>query len=129
MGWEWVFLRTVEALMWKPVDNVGVQPAPTLATYTEAVNKFTISATAFMQHVHLLTDARDAYQEAISASTAIRRSLDTGDESLRALMIQLAHVVNSHFGGPDLDKKKLELVKDENRTQDTSRGGDRVSLP
>src|SRR6266852_3234313 len=101
--------------MWKPVDNVGVQPAPTLATYTEAVNKFTKSATVFMQHVHLLTDARDAYQEAISASTAIRRSLDTGDESLRALMTQLAQVVNSHFGEPDLDKKKLELVKDENR--------------
>ncbi len=115
--------------MWKPGDNVGVQSAPTLATYTEAVNKFTKSATAFMQHVHLLTGARDAYQEAISASTAIRRSLDTGDESLRALMTQLAQVVNSHFGEPDVDKKKLELVKDENRTQDISRGGDRVAFP
>ena len=114
--------------MWKPVENVGAQPAPTLATYTEAANKFTKSATAFMQHVHLLTDARDAYQEAISASAAIRRSLDTGDESPRALMIQLAHVVNSHFGGPDLDKKKLELVKDETRRQDAGRGGEKASF-
>ena len=116
--------------MWKPVENVSVQAAaPTLATYMEAANKFTKSATAFMQHVHLLTDARDAYQEAITASSAIRRSLDTGDQSLRALMTQLAQVVNSHFGEPDFEKKKLELVRDENRIQEAARTAEKASFP
>jgi hypothetical protein len=53
--------------MLKKEDALGLQSTPTLATYTEAMDKFTKSATAFMQHVHLLTDARDAYQEAVSA--------------------------------------------------------------
>jgi creatinine amidohydrolase/Fe(II)-dependent formamide hydrolase-like protein len=113
--------------MLKKEDALGSQSTPTLATYTEAMDKFTKSATAFMQHVHLLTDARDAYQEAVSASSAIRRSLDTGDQSLKALMTQLAQVVNSHFGEPDLDKNKLELVKD--ATESRSVGGERRSLP
>ena len=113
--------------MLKKEDALGSQSTPTLATYTEAMDKFTKSATAFMQHVHLLTDARDAYQEAVSASSAIRRSLDIGDQSLKALMTQLAQVVNSHFGEPDLDKKKLELVKD--ATESRTVGGERRSLP
>lgn len=55
------------------------------------------------------------------------RSLDTGDQSLKALMTQLAQVVNSHFGEPDLDKNKLELVKD--ATKSRSVAGEKRSLP
>ncbi len=53
--------------MWKKENDVGTQPMPTMATYSEAMDKFTKSATAFMEHVHHLTQARDAYQEAMSA--------------------------------------------------------------
>jgi len=46
--------------MWKKENDVGTQPTPTMATYSEAMDKFTKSATAFMEHVHHLTQARDA---------------------------------------------------------------------
>ena len=106
-----------------------MQPTPTLAMYTEAVNKFTRSASAFMQHVHLLTEARDAYREAMTASTMLRRSLDAGDQTLRSLMTQLEQVVNEHFGEPALDKKKPELVKDATRVDSANIGGGRTSIP
>jgi len=51
------------------------------ASYTDAMNKFTMSATAFMDHVHLLTEARDAHQMAITASASRRSSLDAGDRN------------------------------------------------
>jgi hypothetical protein len=47
--------------LWKKEDGLGTQP-PTMETYFEAVNKFTKSATAFMEHVRLLAEARRAYQ-------------------------------------------------------------------
>jgi exonuclease VII small subunit len=121
--------------MWKEVlekkgDAIGSQPTPTMAMYTEAMDKFTKSATAFMQHVHLLNEARDAYQEAVSASSAMRRSLDAGDQVLRSLMSQLEQVVAAHFGDPALDRKKLELVKAEaNRTNSGSTGSGVRTLP
>jgi hypothetical protein len=97
--------------MWKKEDGVSTPPTPTMAVYTEAMNNFTKSATAFMEHVHLLTEARDAYQTAMTASTALRDSLDAGDQALRTLMTQLEQVVGVHLGEPALDKKKPEAVK------------------
>ena len=97
--------------MWKKDEGVGPQPTLTVTMYTEAMNKFTKSATAFMEQVHLLTEARDAYEEAMTASTALRNSLDAGDQTLRSLMTQLEQVVNTHFGEPVLDKKKPEPMK------------------
>jgi hypothetical protein len=97
--------------MWKKEDGVAPQPTLTVTMYTEAMNKFTKSATAFMEQVHFLTEARDAYEEAMTASTALRNSLDAGDQTLRSLMTQLEQVVNTHFGGPALDKKKPESMK------------------
>jgi len=121
---------------------MGSQPPPTVTMYTEAMNKFTKSATAFMDQVHLLTEARDAYQEAIAASTALRNSLDAGDETLRSLMNQLEQVVNAHLGEP-LDHRRCEdmgLVAllpscrlpashgGAERTKQTNRGADRKGL-
>src|ERR1051326_1281181 len=60
-------------------------PSQTMKTYTEAVKEFTKSATAFMEHLPLLAKARDAYAEAIKASTEMRRVLDAGDQDLRTL--------------------------------------------
>jgi hypothetical protein len=98
---------------WKKADAMSSQPTPTMAMYTEAMDKFTKSATAFMEHVHLLNEARDAYHEAVSASSTIRRSLDASDQALRSLMTQLEQVVDDHLGEPALERKKLELVKAE----------------
>jgi hypothetical protein len=97
--------------MWKKDDGVGPQPTLTVTMYTEAMNKFTKSATAFMEQVHLLTEARDAYLEAMTASTALRNSLDAGDQTLRSLMTQLEQVVNDHLDESTLDRKKPELLK------------------
>jgi hypothetical protein len=98
--------------MWKKEDDMGTQPVPTWAMYAEAMNNFSRSATAFMEHVHLLTEARTAYQEAMAVGTALRNRLDAGDQTLRSLMTQLEQVVNDHLGEPALEKK-LELVKDD----------------
>jgi hypothetical protein len=91
-------------------DNLSVQPTPTLAMYTAAVNKFTESAHGFMEHIHLLNEARDAYQEAMTTSTMIRRSLDAGDQTLGSLMTQLEQVVNAHFGEPAVQEKKTKRI-------------------
>lgn len=65
-----------------------------LGAYTEAVNKFTKSASAFIEHLPLLAEARQAYEEASKASTELRRVLDAGDENLRTLMSHLEQMVN-----------------------------------
>jgi hypothetical protein len=74
------------------------------------MNKFTKSATAFMENVHHLAEARDAYEEAMTASTALRNSLDTGDQALRSLMTQLEQAVNAHLDKPAPGRKKPESV-------------------
>jgi hypothetical protein len=99
--------------MWKKESDADTQPTPTIATYSEAMDKFTKSATAFLEHVHHLTQARDAYREAMTASAAIRNGLDAGDQALRSLMLQLEQAINIHLGKPTLDKKGPELVKAE----------------
>jgi hypothetical protein len=92
--------------MWKREDGMGTQPMPRWAMYAEAMNKFSRSATAFMEHVDLLTEARTAYQEAMAVGTELRNRLDAGDKSLLDLMTQLEQVVSAHSGEPPLDGKK-----------------------
>ncbi len=109
--------------MWKREDSFGTPPMPTWAMYVEAMNKFSGSARAFMEHVHLLTEARTAYQEAMSVGIELRNRLDAGDRTLRGLMTQLEQVVSAHMGQAPLGGKKPELVKDENtRTSDQATG-------
>ena len=79
-------------------------PPVTLGAYTEAVNKFTKSASAFIEHLPLLADARRAYEEASRASAELRRVLDAGDENLRALMSHLEQMANVHFLGAPAGK-------------------------
>jgi hypothetical protein len=92
-------------------DVTSTQPPPSMATYMDAMNKFTKAATAFMEHVHLLSEARDAYHAAMRASTALRDSLDTGDQALRSLMTQMEQVVSAHLGEPSPDRKKVEAIR------------------
>lgn len=90
--------------------NMAAYPA-NMAAYSEAVNEFTKTATAFMEHLPLLSKARNAYDQAMKASAEIRKVLDTGDEDLRTLMTQLTQAVSK----PVPDKKRPELAKTEAR--------------
>ena len=80
----------------------------TMTTYTEAMNEFTKNATAFIEHLPLLTMARDAYDQAMRASAEVRKGLDGGEENLRTLMTQLEQAINLHVVKPAPDKKKPE---------------------
>jgi len=79
-----------------------------MAAYTEAVNEFTRNATAFIEHVPLLTKARDAYDKAMRANAEVRKVLDKGEEDLRALMNHLIQVLNSNVVMVAPDKKRPE---------------------
>jgi len=95
-----------------------------MTTYTEALNEFTRSATAFIEQLPLLTKARDAYEQAMRASAELRKVLDTGEENLKTLMAQLEQAVNVHGVKPAPDRKKPELAKVEAiRGTDEGSGG------
>jgi|SRR5271166_2022207 len=82
-----------------------------MATYMDAVEGFRESATAFIQQLSLLVQARESYQQAMTASAELRSVLDAGDENLRTLMSQLEQALDLHVGKPTLDKKKPETLK------------------
>ena len=105
-------------------DSNQPLPSPTMKTYTEAVNEFTKNATAFIEHLPLLTKARGAYEEAMRASTEMRKVLDASDENLRTLMTQLQQRVNVHEVKSATDKKNPESAKVE-RVKGTDEGGGR----
>ena len=115
--------------MWKKEDITSPQPAPSWILYAEAANKFRNSATAFMEHIHLLTEARTAYQEAMVASAELRHRLDAGDQALKSVMSQLEQVVTDHLSEPGLDRKKPELVKVEMTKGKTEGTGTRGMFP
>ena len=99
--------------MWMK-ENSDVGPLNTTATvvaYEEAMKEFATSAAEFMEHIALLTKARNAYQRAMAVSTRLRDTLDRGDEILRTLMTQVEQAVNVQPGKDASDKKKLETVK------------------
>jgi hypothetical protein len=108
--------------MWKK-DVTDLQPVPNWETYADAMNKFDQPARAFMEHLHLLTEARIAYQKAMSVSSELRTRLDAGDEALRSLMGQLERVVNNHLSPPSFDSRRPELVKGETVTERNERTG------
>jgi hypothetical protein len=105
-------------------DSNQPLPSPTMKTYTEAVNEFTKNATAFIEQLPLLTKARGAYEEAMRASTEMRKVLDASDENLRTLMTQLQQRVNVHEVKSATDKKNSEAAKVE-RVKGTDEGGGR----
>jgi hypothetical protein len=84
-----------------------------MATYMGAADEFGRSAKEFLQHVNLLHQAWNAYEQAMTASAELRTVLDNGDENLRTLMTQLEQAVSSPFGRPVDSGKKLEALKDE----------------
>ena len=57
----------------------GPNPPLLMATYTEAVNKFTQAATELMEYARLLTEARNAYQirQKENELAQLRREIDS----------------------------------------------------
>ena len=93
-------------------EGVAARFTPTnMASYNSAVENFSKSVTAFMEQMHHLSQARDAYHEAIRASMEMRKILDAGDETLRTLMGNLEQAIDAHLGRQILDKKKPERLK------------------
>ena len=82
-----------------------------------------------MEQVHLLTEARTAYQEAMAVGTELRNRLDAGERTLRDLMTQLERVVSDHLGEPPLDGEKPELVKGGNTKSKTQTTGTWKGFP
>lgn len=88
------------------------QPMTTgLAAYEEAVKDFSTSATEFLGCIPVLTKARDAYERAIKASAQLRKTLDSGDETLRNFMTQIQDAVN--FKPDDASADEREPAADE----------------
>jgi exonuclease VII small subunit len=93
---------------------VGPQKVPTsqasvpttMATYSEAVDEFTKNANVLMEQLPRLSQARDAYEQAMKASAELRRELDAGDEHLRSLMSYLEQALDA-----SPDRKKPEPAK------------------
>jgi exonuclease VII small subunit len=98
--------------MWKKYEE-GNQPgsAETVTAYEQAMKEFATSATEFLEHIQLLTKARDAYQRAMTISTQLRGTLDRGDEILRNLMGQVDHAVNVQSGQDAPNENKPEATK------------------
>jgi hypothetical protein len=105
---EWK-IQMIEAIR-KNQEESGPQLTSILALYSDAANRFRSSAEAFMKHIHLLSEARSAYDQARSTSTELRNSLDAGDQALKLLMIQLEQLITDHISEPVL-KKSPQLVE------------------
>ena len=110
----------------KAMGDDSNQPltSSTMNTYTEAVKEFTKNATAFIEQLPLLTKARGAYEQAMRASTEMRKVLDTSDENLRTLMTQLEKRINLQELKFAADKKPSEPAKVETMKR-TGEGGGR----
>ncbi len=105
-------------------DHPQPLPSPTMATYTEALNEFTKNATAFIEHLPLLTKARDAYERAMRASGELRKVLDSGEENLQTLVMQLEQAVNVHGVKAAADRKEPEPAKVESIRETGESSGD-----
>lgn len=104
-------------------DHNQPLPSPdTMATYTDALNEFATSATAFIEQLPLLTKARDAYERATRAGAELRKVLDAGEENLQNLMSHLEQAVNIRGISPVPDRKKPEPAKVE-AIRGTDEGG------
>ena len=111
--------------MWKENTDESVEPTPTtLATYTAALLAFTESARRFIECIPLLTKSREAYQQAMKASTELRNLLNAGDETLLTLKSDLEEALKGYVEEAAPDREKPEPVKV--RSIKAEGGGERI---
>jgi hypothetical protein len=89
------------------------QPAslPAVRIYTAAIDEFNKSASAFIEHLPLFVRARNAYENAMTASAGLRKILDADDEKIKALMSQLEQGVKVYGVKPPPDKNNAKPAK------------------
>src|SRR3979490_3643541 len=101
--------------MWKlmQVETPATQTAQTdaVARYTDALYHSSKKAKTFLQHVDLLAQARNAYEQAMTSSAELRNVLNAGDETLRGLMTQLEQSADNDLSKPTFARKKPEPVR------------------
>lgn len=98
--------------MWRKYEEGNqLGSAETVTAYEEAMKEFATSAAEFLEHIPLLTKARDAYQRAVTISTQLRGTLDRGDEILRTLMAQVDRAVNIQRGQDAPNENKPQATK------------------
>ena len=99
--------------MWTNQDDNGIplDTTETVAAYQEAMKEFATSASQFLEHIALLTKARDSYKRAMAVSTVLRDTLDSGDDILRDLMAKVEQAVDVRPGNDSSDKKRPETPK------------------
>ena len=84
-----------------------------MATYVGATEEFGRSAQELLQHLSLLPQARNAYQQAMTASAELRTVLNNGDEKMRVLMNQLEQALSVSLGKLAPNETRTEAVKAE----------------
>ena len=84
-----------------------------MSRYSSAAERFRNIAGQVIEQLHNLSQAREAYQKAITASAKLRASLNAGDEILRLLMSNLERALNLSARKPMLDEKESEGLEGE----------------
>ena len=81
-----------------------------LGTYTSALEVCRTSAAQLIKHLQHLAQARDAYEQATTASAKLRAILDAGDASLRAMMTQIERVLDAPVKKPTLRENEPDAA-------------------
>lgn len=81
-----------------------------IASYRDAVEEFSTNASEFLKSLPTLASTRSAYERAMSISSEVRKTLDTGDETLRRMMTQIEDAVHVQLSKTP-EKKRPEVVK------------------
>jgi hypothetical protein len=76
-----------------------------------AIEVFRDSSAQFIQYLHCLVRARDAYREATTASSELRIVLDASDHDMRALMIQMQRALNPRNNKPPRGEEASDTRK------------------
>jgi hypothetical protein len=105
----------------EPPDNPTESPLERgnrkLSTYLSAAEMFRRSAARLVQNLHHLVQARDAFEQATIASAELRTKLDTGDDNLRTLMIQIEQALAVPSRKPAQDESEADTLKREAKGQ------------
>jgi hypothetical protein len=96
-----------------PCEIPPVSGRGNMSRYSSAAERFRNIAGQVIEQLHNLTQAREAFQKAITASAKLRASLNAGDEILRLLMSNLERALNLSARKPMLDEKESEGLEGE----------------
>jgi hypothetical protein len=79
--------------------------------YTAAAEVFRNSAAELIQNLQYLVQAREAYEQSMTASAELRTALDAGDEEIRTLMRQIDQALDISIGKGESETVNLKESK------------------